>query len=173
MFGVRHTGRMTDQPKKGLAGKLTSAMDSPPPGSFGFWLVKQGANLNTLLYRVTKGKVGGTYDGAPVVLVHHIGAKSGEARVAPVVYLADGDDVIIVASYGGAPKSPAWFHNLKANPDTKMELRGETIPVRAEVVAEPERSELWTRVVQLYPAFADYQRKTERIIPIVRLRPTS
>ncbi len=73
--------------------------------------------------------------------------------------------------YGGAPKSPAWFHNLKAHPDTRIELKGVTIPVRATVIEEPERSELWPRLVALYAAYADYQAKTERVIPLVRLTP--
>lgn len=112
-------------------------------------------------------------DGAPVVLVHHVGAKSGKERVVPLLYLADGDDMIIVASYGGAPQHPAWFHNLKANPQTKVELRGASIPVRAEVVAEPDRTELWPRLVEMYPAYSDYQAKTDRTIPLVRLRRTT
>lgn len=156
---------------KGFFGKLSSKSTSPVPGSVGHWFVIQGGRLNTAAYRLTRGRIGGTFDGAPVVLVHHVGAKSGEARVAPLLYLQDGDDVIIVASYGGAPKSPAWFHNLKANPDTKIELRGTTIPVHATVIPEPERSELWPRLVALYAAYDDYQAKTERVIPLVRLTP--
>jgi deazaflavin-dependent oxidoreductase (nitroreductase family) len=157
--------------QKGFFGKLTSSATSPKPGTVGHWFVRQGGRLNTIGYRLSRGRLGGTFDGAPVVLVHHVGAKSGEARVAPLLYLADGEDFIIVASYGGAPKSPAWFHNLKANPDTKIELRGETIRVHATVIPEPERTEIWPRLVDMYAAYADYQAKTERVIPLVRLTP--
>lgn len=161
------------EPRKGPAGTLSAKATSPAPGTIGHWFVRQASALNTLLYRVTKGRVGGSMDGAPVVLVHHVGAKSGKARVAPLLYLADGEDFIIVASYGGAPKSPAWFFNLEANPDTKVEVKGRTIPVHAGVVPEPERTELWPRLVEIYGAYADYQAKTDRVIPLVRLTPSA
>jgi deazaflavin-dependent oxidoreductase (nitroreductase family) len=157
--------------KKGIWGAITSRATAPAPGTIGHWLVRQGSALNTLAYRVSKGRVGGEFDGAPLVLVHHTGAKSGEHRVVPLLGMPDGDDIIIVASYGGAPKSPAWFHNLMANPDTKIELKGREIPVIARLVPEPERSELWPRLVDFYGAYADYQRKTDRVIPVVRLSP--
>jgi len=162
-----------DEPKKGLFGNITSRTTSPKPGTVGHWLVKRGSDFNTWLYRVSKGRIGGSVDGAPLVLVHHVGAKSGERRVVPLLGMPDGDDIIIVASYGGAPKSPAWFHNLKANADTQMELRGKVIDVHASVIPEPERSDLWPALVRFYPAYADYQRKTERVIPLVRLRPVT
>jgi len=81
--------------------------------------------------------------------------------------------LFVVASKGGFEHHPAWFHNLKANADTQMELRGKVIDVHASVIPEPERSELWPALVRFYPAYADYQRKTERVIPLVRLRPVT
>ena len=151
------------EPKKGLWGSITSRATSPKQGTAGHWVVRKASALNAWAYRASGGRVGGSFDGAPLVLVHHIGAKSGEHRVAPVLGMPA----------GGAPKSPAWFHNLKANPDTTIELKGRTIPVRATVIPEPERTELWPRLVAFYAAFADYQRKTDRVIPLVRLTPTA
>ena len=157
--------------QKGLWGQITSRTTSPKPGTFGHRVMRAAGALNTFVYRRSGGRVGGSFDGAPVVLVHHIGAKSGEHRVAPVLGMPDGEDIIVVASYGGAPKSPAWFHNLKANPETRVEVKGRVIPVRATVIPEPQRTELWPRLVAFYGAFADYQEKTERVIPLVRLTP--
>ncbi len=162
-----------DEPKKGLWGSITSRTTSPKPGTFAHKVVKWGSDANAWVYRASKGRIGGSFDGAPLVLVHHVGAKSGEHRVVPLLGMPDGEDIIIVASYGGAPKSPAWFHNLKANPDTKMELKGAVIDVHASVVPEPERTELWPKLVSFYAAFGDYQQKTDRVIPLVRLTPTA
>ena len=161
------------QASKGIFGHLSTAGRAPRPGTMPFKLWTRITAFNTVVYRATRGRIGGSMDGAPVVLVHHVGRKSGEERVAPLLYLPDGDDVVIVASYGGAPKNPAWYHNLTANPDTQIELKGRKISVRAETVNEAERAELWPRIVAMYPAFAEYAARTERVIPVVRLRPVS
>jgi deazaflavin-dependent oxidoreductase (nitroreductase family) len=156
---------------RGLYGRLSSLSTPPKPGTPGFKVVQAMATLNRLAYRATGGRVGGSIDSAPVLLLHHVGAKSGQARVAPLLYLADGDDLVIVASYGGAPKHPAWFHNLKANPDTTAEVGRDRRTVRAHVATPDERARLWPRLVELYPAYATYQGRTEREIPVVILRP--
>ncbi|MEI2700979.1 MAG: nitroreductase family deazaflavin-dependent oxidoreductase [Baekduia sp.] len=161
------------EPKKGLWGSLTSRATAPPPGSAGHRMMLVASAFNTWVYRASGGRLGGSFDGAPLVLVHHVGAKSGEHRVVPLLGMPDGDDLVIVASYGGAPKTPAWFFNLKANPDTRIELKGRVIDVTASVVPEPERSELWPRLVEFYAAYGDYQRKTERVIPLIRLTPAT
>src|SRR5437763_16380670 len=103
---------------RGLYGRLSSLSKPPAPGTPGFKAFQALTALNTVLYRATGGRVGGSFDRAPSLLLHHTGAKSGIERVAPLLYLADGEDLVIVASYGGAPKNPAWLHNLKAHPDT-------------------------------------------------------
>jgi deazaflavin-dependent oxidoreductase (nitroreductase family) len=154
----------------GIFGRLSSASTPPAPGTAGFTAWKALTTVNTFIYRASGGRVGGSFDRAPVLLLHHVGAKSGQERVAPLLYLPDGDDVVIVASYGGAPKNPAWFHNLKAHPDTVVELGREKRPVRAEVATGAERERLWAAVVELYPAYATYQSRTERQIPLVVLR---
>jgi deazaflavin-dependent oxidoreductase (nitroreductase family) len=120
-------------------------------------------------FRENKGKVGGMFEGASMILVHHVGAKSGTERVAPLVYLGEGDRIFIFASKGGADENPAWFHNLVANPKTTVEIGEETFEVTASVVPQPERDEIYARQVAIMPGFGDYERKTKRVIPVVEL----
>jgi deazaflavin-dependent oxidoreductase (nitroreductase family) len=121
-------------------------------------------------FRANSGRVGGMFEGASMILIHHVGAKSGIERVAPLVHFPEDDDhTVIVASAGGAPNHPAWFHNLKANPKIDVEVGAETYTVVAEEITGPERDEVWTRVTTAAPGFADYQRKTDRVIPLLRL----
>ena len=120
-------------------------------------------------FRTNGGKVGGPFDGAPVLILHTRGAKTGQDRVHPVVYQPVGDALAIFASKGGAPTNPAWYHNLKANPDVKVEVGTDTIDVRARVLEGDEREPIWEKQKQLVPAFADYEQKTSRQIPVVLL----
>lgn len=125
-------------------------------------------------FRTNGGKVGGQFDGAPLLLLHTVGAKSGQPRVNPMMYLPDGDRYVVFASYAGNPKNPAWYHNLRANPDVTVELPGpgggvETFPARAVNVEGAERDALYARQAELYPGFAEYQDKTDRTIPVVAL----
>ena len=120
-------------------------------------------------FRATGGKVGGQFEGAPLLLLHSTGAKSGQDRVAPVMYLADGDDLVVFASKAGADTNPDWFHNLKANPDTRVEIGADTVAVRARVAEGEERDRLFDRQKAAYPGFADYEAGTDRVIPVVVL----
>jgi deazaflavin-dependent oxidoreductase (nitroreductase family) len=120
-------------------------------------------------FRATGGKVGGQFEGAPLLLLHSTGAKSGQDRVAPVMYLADGDDLVVFASKAGADTNPDWFHNLKANPDTRVEIGPDTVAVRARVAEGEERDRLFDRQKAAYPGFADYEAGTDRVIPVVVL----
>jgi deazaflavin-dependent oxidoreductase (nitroreductase family) len=121
-------------------------------------------------FRANEGRVGGMFEGARMILIHHIGAQSGVERVAPLVHFPEDDDhTVIVASAGGAPNHPAWFHNLKANPKIEVEVGAERYTVLAEELPRTERDEYWKRVVAENPGFADYERKTDRVIPLVRL----
>jgi len=113
----------------------------------------------------------GSFDGNPVLLLHHVGRRSGEQRVTPLLYLPDGDDLVIVGSMGGTPKHPAWFHNLTAQPATDVEVGREHRAVQARVAEPTERARLWPRLVEHYPAFDAYQRRAEREIPVVILSP--
>ena len=120
-------------------------------------------------FRANKGVVGGPFAGAPMLLLATTGAKSGAARTNPLVYLPDGDRFIIFASKGGAPNHPAWYHNLVAHPETTIEVGTETIPVTATVVTGEERDRLYAAQAALRPAFADYEAKTTRRIPVIAL----
>ena len=122
-------------------------------------------------FRSNGGKVGGQFEGAPLLLLHTTGAKSGQARVNPMMYLADGDNYAVFASKAGAPTSPDWYHNLLANPDTTVEVGIQTIPVTARVAEGDEREQLWSKQKERAPQFAEYEAKTDRVIPVVVLEP--
>jgi deazaflavin-dependent oxidoreductase (nitroreductase family) len=110
------------------------------------------------------------FEGASMILVHHVGAKTGTERVNPLVHFPEGDGrTVIVASAGGAPNNPAWYHNLKAEPKVEVEVGTETYFVVAEEITGAERDETWQRVVSVNPGFAEYEKKTDRTIPLLRL----
>ena len=122
-------------------------------------------------FRSNGGKVGGQFEGAPLLLLHTTGAKSGQARVNPMMYLADGDNYAVFASKAGAPTSPDWYHNLVANPRGSIEVGDKTVNVVAKVAEGETRERLWSQQKQLYPGFAEYEAKTTRQIPVVILEP--
>lgn len=127
---------------------------------------------HTLVYRATHGLVGHRFLGAPpTLLLEHVGAKSGKSRTSPLTYLRDGEDFVLVASKGGYPRNPSWYHNLRANPDTTVQVGSQQIAVHARVATQAERTRLWPRVVELYGGYEDYQERTEREIPLVILEP--
>ncbi len=130
--------------------------------------------LHTALYRASGGRLGQTLPGVPgkMLLLDHVGAKSGAKRTSPLLYIEDGADVVIVASKGGYPKHPAWFHNLKANPETTVQIGREHRAVRARVARAEERERLWPMAVKSYNGYADYQARSKgREIPLVILEP--
>lgn len=121
-------------------------------------------------FRANDGKVGGPFEGAPMILVHHRGAKTGTDRVNPLVYQPVGESFAIFASKGGAPQHPHWYLNLKAHPETEVEVAGETIPVTVRELDGPEREEIWEKQKKLMPGFAEYEEKAEgRQIPVLLL----
>jgi deazaflavin-dependent oxidoreductase (nitroreductase family) len=121
-------------------------------------------------FRANGGQVtSGPFAGRPVLLLTTTGAKSGQPRLAPVVYSRDGDGYVIVASKGGAPTHPAWYHNLLAHPVVTVEVGGETFTARARVTGAPERTRLFAERATASPNFAEYQRRTTRVIPVVVL----
>jgi F420H(2)-dependent quinone reductase len=124
------------------------------------------------IYRATHGVVGHRFPGTPpVLLLDHVGAKSAIKRTSPLVYGEDGQSLILVASKGGYPKNPAWFHNLRANPDTSVQVGSQRHNVHARVAEGEERARLWTLMVGVYGGYEDYQKRTEREIPLVILEP--
>jgi deazaflavin-dependent oxidoreductase (nitroreductase family) len=124
-------------------------------------------------FRANHGKVTGPFEGAPLLLLTTTGAKSGHTRTNPVVYTRDGDRLVIIASKGGAPTSPDWYHNLVANPAVKIELPDETFEAKASIARGDERARLYAAQSEVMPAFADYQQKTDRQIPVVILERAS
>ena len=122
-------------------------------------------------FRTNEGKVGGPFEGAPVLLLTSTGAKSGERRTTPVVYQPDGDRMVIFASKAGAPENPAWYHNLRANSTATVEVGNDTVEVEAVITDGEERERLFSKQKELMPQFADYEQKTERQIPVVALQP--
>jgi deazaflavin-dependent oxidoreductase (nitroreductase family) len=121
-------------------------------------------------FRANAGKVGNMFEGQLMVLLTTIGAKSGEPRVSPLVATRDGDRLVVVASYGGAPKHPAWYHNLVANPRVTVEVGTEKFEATATVVTDrAERDRLYAGQVATWPGFAEYEEKTDRLIPVVVL----
>jgi deazaflavin-dependent oxidoreductase (nitroreductase family) len=120
-------------------------------------------------FRANGGKVGGMFEGAPLLLLHTTGAKSGQQRINPLAYTTDGDRYVIIASKGGAPTNPDWYYNLVANPIVTLEVGTETFQAEATVSAEPERSRLYDQMAAKMPNFAEYQRNTTRQIPLVVL----
>jgi deazaflavin-dependent oxidoreductase (nitroreductase family) len=146
-------------------------MPKPPPPGSPFWKAWEVfTRVNVALFRATGGRVGGRLGRAPILLLHHVGAKSGKRRVSPLLYVPDGDDLVIVASKGGVDRHPAWYHNLAAHPETEVELPREgRRRVRARVATAEERERLWAKAVAVYRPYAQYQTHTARTIPLVVL----
>ena len=121
-------------------------------------------------FRAHEGRVGGNFEGAPLLLLHSVGARTGAERVHPMMYQRLDDTMVAVfASKGGAPDNPDWYHNLVANPAATVEIGDESRPVRARIAESAERAPIWEKQKADYPGFADYERKTTRTIPVVIL----
>jgi F420H(2)-dependent quinone reductase len=130
--------------------------------------------VHTALYKATGGRIGHKIPGVPgkMLLLDHKGAKSGTRRTSPLLYFRDGENLVIVASKGGFPKHPAWYHNLKANPDTTVQVAAHKLPVRARVATPEERARLWAMAVKSYHGYEDYAARSKgREIPLVVLEP--
>jgi deazaflavin-dependent oxidoreductase (nitroreductase family) len=127
---------------------------------------------HTAVYRASRGLVGHRFPGSPpMLLLDHVGAKSATRRTSPLVYGVDGDNLVLVASKGGYPRHPGWFHNLRANPDTTVQVGSQVRRVRARVAEGEERTRLWALMVGVYSGYEGYRRRTEREIPLVVLEP--
>ena len=124
-------------------------------------------------FRANKGELGGQWEGAPLLLLHSTGAKSGQERVNPMMYQPVGDDYAVFASKAGMPTNPDWYHNLLAHPEATVEVGDQVVEVTARIAADEEREPIWEKQKSLYPGFADYEQKTTRTIPVVILTPKS
>jgi deazaflavin-dependent oxidoreductase (nitroreductase family) len=133
--------------------------------------IKAMSAANTWLYRTTGGRLGGKMGGAPLLLLTTIGRKSGQPRTTPLIYLADGDDLVIVASKAGMDDHPLWYTNLVANPDVEVEVGPKRETRRARTATTEEKARLWPRLVAIYPSYEAYQKRTEREIPVVVMSP--
>lgn len=127
--------------------------------------------LHTYIYRATGGRLGGRMVGAPVLLLTTTGRKTGRRHTIPLLYLEDGENFVVVASNGGAPRHPAWWSNLRADPEANVEIGGRELRARAQKASPEEKEWLWPRLVAMYGAYENYQRRTDREIPVVILRP--
>ena len=132
---------------------------------------KLATRLHASLFRATNGRVGGRMLGSPVLLLVATGRKSGERRTTPLLYLRDGDRYVIVASNGGAPKHPVWWLNLEAHPEAAVEVGGRKTRVLASEAQGEEKARLWKRLVEMYPSYESYQKRTDREIPVILLDP--
>jgi F420H(2)-dependent quinone reductase len=145
-------------------------LDSPIVGK----VIKVASRANTRLYRATGGRLGGNWrigagfrKSVPICLLTTTGRRSGQPRTAPLLHMPDGDRVILVASQGGLPEHPAWYHNITANPEVTVQVKRDVRRMRARTASPEERAELWPRLLEVYADFDDYQSWTEREIPVV------
>jgi len=120
-------------------------------------------------FRANGGKVGGMFEGKPILLLHTTGAKSGKPHLNPVVYTTDGDKLVVIASKAGAPTHPDWYYNLVANPLVTVEVGTEQFQAQAAVVPEPDRTRLYKQMITVMDSFAEYEQKTTRVIPVIAL----
>jgi deazaflavin-dependent oxidoreductase (nitroreductase family) len=134
-------------------------------------LLRATGKLNVPIYRMTRGRLMGKVGRAPVLLLTSTGRRTGQPRTAPVLYLADGDRVVVIGSNAGSAHAPAWSHNLKAKPDAEIEIRAERRQVRARVAEGEERAELWRKMNAQYGGFDDYDHRTSREIAVFVLDP--
>jgi deazaflavin-dependent oxidoreductase (nitroreductase family) len=157
-----------------LLGRFTASI-SQFANKRGIYLGRRSTKIHVALFRRTNGRIGGHLPGWPevrIALVDHTGAKSGAKRTSPVICHPDGDAIVVVASKAGQPTHPAWFHNLKANPGTTIQIGSVVRDVRARVATDEERERLWPKFVALYPGYEFYRRNARgRKIPIVILDP--
>jgi len=135
------------------------------------WLMGIFIALNVWVYRVSGGRVMGRMGAAPILLLTTVGRKSGQRRTVPLLYLEETGRFAIVASYAGSPRHPAWFFNLEANPRVELQVRSRRFSATARRASAEEKAQLWPRLVAMYPAYADYQKRTTRDIPLVILSP--
>jgi len=157
---VRSRAMSAKPPPKGLNSPRTTT------------IIKWMSRVQSFLYKKTGGKIGGTFlQGAPVALLTTVGRKSGEPRVSPLLYLREGDRVILIASKGGAATNPLWYLNLKANPAVSIQIKDEVLHLTARDATEGERTHYWPKMAAMYSSFDDYQSWTDRVIPVVICEP--
>jgi F420H(2)-dependent quinone reductase len=157
-----------------LYGRITAAT-SQRLNEHGRYLGRRSTRIHVFLYRLSGGRIGGHLPGWPqarIALVSHTGARSGNRRVSPLMFHPDGEAVVVVASKAGQPTNPNWLHNLRANPDTEVQIKREVRQVRAREATDPERQRLWPAFLAFYPGYEIFERHAApRKLPIVILDP--
>lgn len=134
-------------------------------------MLKAMVSVGVFLYRLTGGVIGGKIQSLPVLLLTTTGRKSGKKRTVPVGFLRDGSAYVIIASYGGLPRHPAWFLNLESEPSATIQVKKRQMQVKAETANPEKRRELWARLMEIAPGYANYEKRTSREIPVVILHP--
>jgi F420H(2)-dependent quinone reductase len=144
---------------------------APQASSPLWWFWERFTDLHTVAYKASGGRIGGKAYGVPVVLVESVGRKSGKRRTHPLLCGEDGEKLVLIASKGGTNRHPAWYHNLKANPETTAWWKGKKQRVRAREATGDERERLWRMMAEAYTDYESYQRRTDRQIPVIVLDP--
>ncbi|HEU4980067.1 MAG TPA: nitroreductase family deazaflavin-dependent oxidoreductase [Solirubrobacterales bacterium] len=144
---------------------------APQAQSRFWWFWERFTDFHALVYKASRGRIGGTAYGAPIALVESVGRTSGKRRTHPLICRPDGENLVLVASKGGIDRHPAWYLNLRANPETTAWWKGRQRRVRARDATDAERERLWKMMVEIYRPYESYQRRTERKIPVVVLEP--
>jgi len=134
-------------------------------------MLKAMISVMVFMYRLTGGGIGGKMQTMPVLLLSTIGRKSGKPRTVPLTYLRDGSAYVITASYGGLPRNPAWFLNLESHPEATIQVKKRQMQVKTETANPEKKRELWARLMEVAPGYANYQKRTTRDIPMVILHP--
>ena len=151
-------------------GKRSAERDLSGPARLA---LKLGSGAHAGVYRATGGKLFGRMGKSPILLLNTVGRKSGKKRTSPLLYVMDDEDFVVIASKGGAPTHPAWYLNLRANSDASVEVGDREVRVRAEEADPEDKPRLWQMMVEMYPAYDDYQKKADREIPLLVLHPVS
>ncbi|MEM7125351.1 MAG: nitroreductase family deazaflavin-dependent oxidoreductase [Chloroflexota bacterium] len=134
-------------------------------------VMKVVARIHTTLYQMSGGRIGATMGGQDILMLRHLGAKSGKVYTSPLGYIKDGDAYVVIAAAMGQPNHPGWYHNLKKTPNTTITIGGEKIQVIAEIAPPAKRDELWAKLSADIPHFDTFQAKTSRVIPAILLHP--
>lgn len=166
------TATMGAKRYNGVSGWISTKLKAPKPGTLAWKLNTKVTQAHVRLFQLSRGRVGGRLDGAPLLVLHHTGAKSGVRRQTPAIHMRDGEDLVIVASLLGSEKNPAWYFNLRAHPgDVEVDVRGGRRAVRARQASDEEAAALWPRLIETYPPFQTYRERTARVLPVMILEP--
>jgi F420H(2)-dependent quinone reductase len=156
---------------KGFWGWVTATFPVAKPGGIGWKIENLVSAIHVAIFQRTHGRILGTFDGAPLCILHTRGAKTGRPRQSPMIYLRDDERMVVVGSVGGNPRHPGWYHNVRADPLVEVDVPGGRRPVQARQATPEEAAALWPRLEELWPAWKTYKTRTDREFPVVILEP--